>query len=158
MRTEIIVVDNFYADPLAVRTYALQQDYYFPYECRDDVIAGRAQCTWMASRFKEWYRCPFKSARGLVERLSSITCETVDVRYWRASFPILADGRPAPDHAGKSNRGCVWNCCFHSKPDNGQRLGEGVHNHVTDTWNSVGPDGWAGLDLSQRGRGRLVAG
>ena len=54
MRTEIIVVDNFYADPLAVRTYALQQDYYFPYECRDDVIAGHAQCTWMASRFKEW--------------------------------------------------------------------------------------------------------
>jgi hypothetical protein len=31
------------------------------------------------------------------------------------------------------------------KPDNGQQLGEGVHNHVVDGWNAVGPEGWAGL-------------
>jgi hypothetical protein len=42
-------------------------------------------------------------------------------------------------------RTCLWNCCFHVKPDNRQKLGDGVHNHVTDTWNSVGPDGWAGI-------------
>jgi hypothetical protein len=31
------------------------------------------------------------------------------------------------------------------KLDSGQKLGDGVHNHVTDSWNSVGPDGWAGI-------------
>jgi hypothetical protein len=42
-------------------------------------------------------------------------------------------------------RSCFWNCCFHLKPETYQPLGEGVHNHVTDIWNSVGENGWAGL-------------
>jgi hypothetical protein len=145
MRTDVIIVDNFYDDPWAVRDYALKQEYYYPYEQAADVEAGRARWTWAASRFRPADECPFKSSGELVARLAEVTGEEVDLRHWRADCPTDDESRPARNLDAYPDRGCVWNCCFHCKPDNGQRLGDGVHNHVTDKWNGVGPDGWAGL-------------
>jgi hypothetical protein len=147
MRRDIIVVDNFYADPRAVREFALKQEYYYPYESDADIASGRKKFTWMCSRFKRAEECPFKSSPDLISTLAEITGEEIDMDYWNAVFPTTEEGKAAPNHTkGKgSNRGCIWNCCFHCKPDNGQKLGDGVHNHVTDTWNSVGINGWAGI-------------
>ena len=70
--------------------------------------------------------------------------ERIDLDHWRAEFPVDADFRPIVT-PGVQPATCLWNCCFHVKPDNGQKLGQGVHNHVTDGWNAVGRDGWAGI-------------
>ncbi len=145
MRTETIIVENFYAEPAAVREYALAQEYYYPYEDAEDVRAGRRPFTWMASRFKEAGDCPFKSSADLIAQFERITGEAVDLDHWNGQFPTSLDGRPHPSFQSKVDRTCLWNCCFHCKPDNGQELGDGVHNHVTDTWNGVDIHGWAGI-------------
>jgi hypothetical protein len=145
MRTDIIVVDEFYADPGSVRNYALKLDYYYPYESTEAVASGRERPTWMASRFQSARDCPFKSSTHLISALAELTGEPIDIAYWNADFPVTLDGTASPLHRQKADRGCLWNCAFHCKPDNKQQLGDGVHNHVTDTWNGVGVNGWAGL-------------
>jgi hypothetical protein len=70
--------------------------------------------------------------------------ESIDVEHWRGDYPVDAASKPIA-MPGAGIHTCLWNCCFHVKPENDQRLGDGVHNHVTDSWNSVGPDGWAGI-------------
>lgn len=145
MRTETIVVDNFYADPARIRAHALALKYYLPYETAEDVTAGSRRATWMASRFRPAHECPFKSSEELVARLEELTGEEIDLEYWRADFPLREDGTPSPDHRLATRRGSLWNCCFHCKPETGQPLGVGVHNHVVDTWNQVGPHGWSGV-------------
>jgi len=144
LRTGTIIVENFYADPDAVRDYALVQKYYYPYE-RDDQIEGGKPFTWMASRFKDADACPFKSSDELIRQLERITGEQIDLDHWRANFPVGPDGRPRYDFRSSIHRSCVWNCSFHCKPDNGQQVGSGVHNHVTDGWNGVDIHGWAGI-------------
>jgi hypothetical protein len=144
MRTTILAVDGFYADAMAVRAYALRQRYYCPYQPNSDVLSGRAAVKWVASWFREFDRCPFKSSRSLVARLSDITGDEVDLEHWRLSFPITDEGKASPTCEGLTHS-CLWNCCFHLKPATDQELGEGVHNHVTDVWNAVGPNGWTGL-------------
>jgi hypothetical protein len=143
-RRSIVVIEGFYRDPEAVREYALRQPYYLPYEDERDVEPGRRIATWWASRFREADDCPFKSSHDLIDALEHAVGEPIDMAHWCASFPLQVDSKPLP-HLGSGLRTCLWNCCFHVKPDNGQQLGAGVHNHVTDTWNSVGPEGWAGI-------------
>jgi hypothetical protein len=143
-RRSVVVIEDFYRDPCAVRDHALRQPYYLPYEDERDVEAGRRRATWSASRFREADDCPFKSSLALIDALEQAVGESIDMAHWRASFPLMADGKPAP-HVARAPHSCLWNCCFHVKPDNGQTLGAGVHNHVTDGWNSVGPHGWAGI-------------
>jgi hypothetical protein len=138
----MVVVDNLYADPDKVRAWALGQEFYTPYEDPAAVRAGTAIPTWWASRSRPAADCPFKSSGALLDRLERAVGERIDMRHWTAGYPTLPDGRPAPVGRGD---GCLWNCCFHVKPANGQRLGDGVHNHVTDSWNGVGADGWAGI-------------
>lgn len=145
MRTETLIIDNFYADPEAVRRYALAQTFYYPYEQDADVESGRTPATWMASRFKPYKECPFKSSDDLVTALERMTGEEVDREHWQADFPVGLDGRPQHDFMNPVDRSCLWNCSFHVKPDNGQQLGDGVHNHVVDRWNGVGINGWAGI-------------
>jgi hypothetical protein len=140
----IVVVEGLYQDPHAVRDFALLQPYYLPYENEAEVRSGRRRASWWATRFKQHGNCPFKSSARLVEVLEDSVGEAIDMDHWRASFPLDVDSKPLPD-LGTGARSCLWNCCFHVKPDNGQELGAGVHNHVTDQWNSVGPDGWAGI-------------
>src|SRR5438445_13338271 len=126
MRADTIVVNNFYSSPMNIREYALEQDYYYPYEADADIVSGRRRATWMASRFKRWDECPFKSSEELMTRLEELTGETIDLGHWRADFPIDDAGKPAANYLQARNRTCLWNCCFHCKPDNGQQLGDGV--------------------------------
>lgn len=143
-RRSIVVVEDLYQDPHAVREFALQQPYYLPYEDETEVQSGHRRASWWATRFKQHNDCPFKSSAQLVEVLEESVGEAIDMEHWRASFPVDVHSKPLLD-LGTETRTCLWNCCFHVKPDNGQELGAGVHNHVTDRWNSVGPDGWAGI-------------
>ncbi|MBT0769065.1 hypothetical protein KIH74_09020 [Kineosporia sp. J2-2] len=142
-RTSIVVVDDFYRDPLAIRDHALGRSFYTPYESDEDVASGRRP-TWWASRFEEAGDCPVKSSKALTSALEDACGETIDRSHWEASYPRDGSSRPLPG-ADPATRGCLWNTSFHVKPDNGQVLGDGVHNHVTDDWNGVGPDGWAGI-------------
>jgi len=142
MRANVIVADDFYADPDAVRAYALSLDYYYPYQDRERVSGGEPP-SWYASRFLEASSCPFKSSATLLDRLAALTGETVEIEHWKRSYPTTPDGRAA--RAATIDDTCLWNCSFHVKPDRPQPLGEGVHNHVTDVWNAVGVNGWAGI-------------
>ena len=143
-RREIVVVDDFYRDPCAVRAHALRQSFYPPYEDEDDVRAGRARATWWATRFRDADCCPVKGSAALIDALERATGEPIDLAHWRAPYPVDGASKPVPPAPGQL-ASCLWNCAFHVKPDNGQRLGDGVHNHVTDQWNGVGPQGWAGI-------------
>ena len=143
-RRSIVVIENFYADAHAIRAYALRQHFYTPYQDEQDVDSGRVRATWWASAFREADECPFKSSQRLIEALERAVGEPIDLEHWRASFPLDGNSKPTR-RAVTVGQTCVWNCCFHVKPDNGQRLGDGVHNHVTDSWNSVGGQGWAGI-------------
>ena len=145
MRADVIIVDNFYGDLEGVRKYALTLNYYYPYEPDASVAAGEMAPTWMASEFKSSDECPFKSSPELIATLEYFTGERINMDHWNAGFPTTDEGKPAPGLKNYPERGCVWNCAFHCKPENGQQLGDGVHNHVTDVWNGVGIDGWAGL-------------
>jgi hypothetical protein len=144
MRTSVIVVENFYADPHAVRDYALRQRYYYPYQPDADVRSGRARFSWMSSWFKPAAECPFKSSAALIQRLERVTGDRIDMDHWNRGFPITGEGKADPACA-EVPHSCLWNCAFHFKPEVYQPLGEGVHNHVTDRWNGVGQDGWSGL-------------
>lgn len=142
-RRSVVVVEGFYQDPHAVRRYALKQRYYTPYQDCEAVRSGREQPAWLATVFQRFDECPFKSSQRLVKALEEAVQEKIDMEHWRATFPVDKDSKPLPSQSPRPT--CLWNCCFHVKPENGQQLGEGVHNHVTDGWNSVGPEGWAGL-------------
>lgn len=144
MRKSIVVVDEFYRYPDAVRRYALASEFYHPYQSQLQLDSGTPS-SWMSTRFLEAKECPFKSSDVLLLRLEEITGEQIDQEYWQRSFPLDLEGRAAVGCEDAPTRGCLWNCAFHVKPRTGQQLGEGVHNHVTDIWNSVGADGWAGL-------------
>lgn len=139
MRKTMVIAENFYRDLGAVRDYALRAEWYTPYG------DGGRRPSWLSTRYQTAAECPFKSSSFLIETLEQLTGDRIDLDDWKATFPTRPDGRahltgqPHPP-------GTLWNCSFHFKPAwNRQQLGEGVHNHVTDDWNGVGEDGWAGL-------------
>ncbi len=140
----MVVIDEFYANPDAVRSYALDQAYYTPYQDLAEVHSGRLAATWWTSQYRSADDCPFKSSQTLVRALEEAVREPIDMVHWRAPFPFGPKGRPAATRP-RDGYGCVWNCSFHVKPDNGQQLGQGIHNHVTDQWNACGAQGWAGI-------------
>jgi hypothetical protein len=144
-RRSIVVVEDFYEDAPAVRDYSLRQSYYLPYEEDEEVEAGRRWATWWATRFKSFEECPFKSSETLMEALEDAVGERIDMDRWRAPFPIDARSYKPLGNQQDGFRSCLWNCSFHVKPENRQKPGDGIHNHVVDSWNSVGPDGWAGI-------------
>lgn len=144
MRKSLVIVESFYDDPGGIREYALGQRYYYPYQADAEVASGRLRPSWLTSWFKKARDCPFKSCQALIEKLNDVTGEEVDMDYWNLDFPVDAEGKAAK-HCTAVTRSCLWNCCFHLKPETRQDLGEGVHNHVTDSWNSVGDHGWAGI-------------
>jgi LPS sulfotransferase NodH len=144
-RPDVLVASNFYSDPVAVREYALRQEYFLPYQSQSAVDSGRQQPTWLTSRFKASGGCPFKSCEKLIRRLEELTGEPIDRDYWFADFPADVEGKPVPHYRLLVDRGCYWNCSFHCKLESRRVAGAGVHNHVIDTWNPVGFDGWAGV-------------
>lgn len=144
MRRTVIIVDDFYADPMSVARFGKGQRYYFPYQSEEDVERRLVRPSWMTSWFNKACECPFKSSRALMRRLEWATGEPIDLQHWTGAFPITSEGK-ADSSAIQQASTCLWNCCFQVKLANRQELGEGVHNHVTDVWNNVGADGWAGL-------------
>jgi hypothetical protein len=143
MRTDVIVVNNFYKNPDAVRAYALAQPYYYPYQMRAAIESGKEQPTWQSTFFKPAEECVFKSSEALITRLEQLTRERVDRAHWNRGFPVDAAQNLLPGYH-KIERSCRWNCSFHVKYKK-HEIGTGVHNHVTDYWNSVGRFGWTGL-------------
>lgn len=135
MKRDLIIADEFYDDPDAVVRHAHSLEYVYPYW---------PDRQWEASRFRSAKDCPFKSSEALIAKLEWLTGERVDRAHWDLDFPLDERGYLRPDYQSHE-RSCLWNCCFHAKYHRGQRLGEGVHNHVVDGWNSVGEDGWTGL-------------
>ncbi|WAS92936.1 hypothetical protein [Nannocystis punicea] len=145
MRRDVIVVDDFYADPAAVVRHARGLEYVYPYAQPGTDREGCPR-TWFASRYRSANECPFKSSAALISRLQALTGELVDVAAWRMEFPIDENGYPRSDHRLVHPKSAWWNCCFHLKLDVKQELGGGVHSHTDhDSWNPVGLDGWAGL-------------
>lgn len=138
MKKDIIIAENFYKDPYKVREYALHElsfDRYLPYGSEH----------WYANNFKEWHDCPFKSSESLIKNLEFLTGEELDRENWqrtRPKHPHDNDGKRNHEEPKKSPK---WNCTFHIKPLTGQRLGDCVHNHVTDWWNSLEYNDWVGL-------------
>jgi hypothetical protein len=149
MRTGTLMVDNFYADPAAVRRYALAQSYYYPYEQGNGLLPGQPSQVWMATRFKTAKECPFKSNGDLIAALERITGERVDRSRWHADFPIDDAGRPQPGFLTVLDRSCLWNCSFHVILSTPHGHVQDVHDHAVDGWNGVDIDGWTGVvDLS----------
>lgn len=144
-RRSIIVIDNFYHDPYAIRNYALKQSYYTPYQDEEAVYAGRVRATWWASRFRRYEDCPFKSSKRFINALENAVGEPIDMNDWCAPYPVNLASKPELSST-ESPHSSLWNCCFHVKPDNNQRLGDGIHSHTdADSWNAAGTDGWAGI-------------
>lgn len=121
---DILIVDNFYEDPDAVRTYALGLEYvqyakeWFSsaLEIRDNPLKGRG------------VRLAHRQIR---ERLSAIVGSEADEETW--------------DSAGDG-----WNGAFHYKLSRGlgrylaPMMGSTIHNHVGRD-EDVRPGGWSGL-------------
>jgi hypothetical protein len=143
-RQSIVVVEDFYSDPHEVRAYALHQPYYLPYQDAALIQSGAQQAIWWSSWYKPYKHCPFKSSPHLIERLEQAIGERIDMDGWKAQYPVDECSKPVHGKVD-SRRACLWNCSFHVKLNCRQKLGEGVHNHVTDPWNSVGRNGWAGI-------------
>jgi len=137
MQKDIIVIDNFYSDPFKVREYALNElknNSYFPYGNQE----------WKATKTKKYNNCPFKNSTSLINNLEEIINEKIDIENWRLDYPehgTIEDNT----HSRNFIKSAKWNCAFHIKPITNQKLGCGVHNHVTDIWNGVGEEGWVGL-------------
>jgi hypothetical protein len=141
MKRNIIIADDFYAEPDAVARYAMTQNYCTPYNKSPN---NPNTILWRTSRFKEATQCPFKSSEALIAKLEFLTGERIDLKKWQLSFPTDALGLPAPGYE-KQPRSAWWNCAFHVK-HHPQELGEAVHNHTEgDPWNAAGADGWAGI-------------
>jgi hypothetical protein len=156
MRRDIIVADNFYEDPDAIAQYALSLEYMFPYNKPEDELDGKP-IPWRTSKFQKAASCPIKSSKVLIDRLEFLTGERINLDYWNLDFPVDQLGYPVPEFE-KINRGCWWNCAFHVKHLDSQRLGEGVHSHTDrDIWSAVGINGWVGLIYLNR-NGDLRAG
>jgi hypothetical protein len=137
MQKDIIIVENFYEDPFKVRDYALNElknNSYLPY----------GSPTWKATKTKKWNECPFKSSDILIQNIETIINEKIDIDLWRSDYPEHGSNEDNL-HSVEFEKNSKWNCVFHIKPITGQKLGHGVHNHVTDVWNGVGEDGWVGL-------------
>jgi hypothetical protein len=139
MRKSFVIAENFYADLDAVRQHALAAEWYAPYGDPGERVS------WQSTMFRSAQDCPFKSSAALIDTLQALTGDQVDMDDWKADFPVDESGA-AVVPPGEVPAGTLWNCAFHFKPEwNRQVVGQGVHNHVTDVWNGVGIDGWAGL-------------
>jgi hypothetical protein len=136
MDKNIIIIENFYEDPLKIRDYALNElknNYYLPYGVDN----------WRSTQFKEHDRCPFKSSTDLISKLESATEEQVDIEDWNRSRP--PHGEDNEQNFIEPRQSPKWNCTFHFKPINNEKPGAHVHNHVTDCWNGLDYNDWVGL-------------
>lgn len=146
-RRSIIVIDDFYSDPGSVREWALSQDFYYPYSVKngDPGDPDADMKTWQTTWYRTYEMCPFKSNKILVECLEDAVGEQIDMDNWKAPYPVNNRSKPINAASIAAGKACLWNCSIHVKPEIGQQVGHGIHNHVTDRWNGVGANGWAGI-------------
>jgi len=154
MKRDIIVVDNFYENPDAVRKYAvnrLKNNSYSPFVLPEQQVPGH-KTDWKTTCFQESKDCPFKSSKELIEKLQLITNEQIDLDSWNATYPtnekgeFLVTASEAVEGMRSGKYSSKWNCCFHWKAHQGHALGQGVHTHSNnDAWSNVMDNGWAGL-------------
>lgn len=137
-RRSIVVIDDFYEDPNSVREYALNQKWFLPYL---DKAADKPE-RWSSSVYKQYNQCPFKSSAPMIEQLEYAVNESIDMQHWNGAFPT--DARGLAVGKSRDHNTCFWNCMFHVKHTQHDEA-KGVHNHVVDSWNSVGNNGWAGI-------------
>lgn len=139
MRSEIIIVDDFYPDPMKVRNYALSVKWQGPY----DNVSGQLtpptipleDDTWKTSS-NDFIRNTVFNSEKMIRVLESITNDEIDRESWFK--------RPAP-----------WNSQFHVKMlddfqggynQDHQSTGQnGIHNHTHDPYNGTGANGWAAI-------------
>lgn len=137
MKKDIIIVDDFYENPIEVRQYALKELREKAYRPYNDEPSS-----WFATPFKESKDCPFKSSKELISKLEFLIGETIDLEHWNSTFDPYFNG----EVSSKSTR---WNCCFHFKPIcPTEKPGNRVHTHCVNpknSWNNVGYKNWAGL-------------
>jgi len=135
IRRSIIVVENFYTDPDSVRDHALALEYYWPYPNWQ---------YWQTSTYKPFHFCPFKSSSIIIKCLEDAVGEKIDMEHWKANYPVNDYSQPIKEHPD-AKHACLWNGSFHAKFNSGVSPAEVVHNHVIDSWNPCGENGWAGI-------------
>jgi hypothetical protein len=140
MQKDVIIIENFYENPLEIRGYALKElkeNYYLPYQDNPP--------TWYSTAYKESNICPFKSSKSLVTTFEKIIGEKIDLEHWNSAWNPNCDGNKTP----VSEKSTRWNGSFHFKPICPlEKPGNRVHTHCVNpknTWNNVGHNNWAGL-------------
>jgi len=117
----VLVIDDFYNDPVAIRKLALSTQYI--------KYAG----TWFASALwvkggvplegKDYFKGFRHGDDEVIQKLSSLICADIDMQSWKT----MGDG---------------WNGAFHYKLANSLTRGDGIHHH----WKPFDvPYGWSGL-------------
>jgi hypothetical protein len=135
----VIVVDDFYPDPLAVRGLALSKP-FFQYkpplaeQVGEEVAASYAdpRPVWLSTALLRYLgqkvRHPesgFRHATSEVRQaLSDVVGESIDLKTW-------------------SETGDWWNGAFHLQFEAGNQVHRVVHHHFRD--GDVTPRGWSGL-------------
>lgn len=124
LRSGLLVIEPFYADPDRVRTFALGCDYESPYR----QATGRYEPTQVEDSYQEpTDRWRTSTDRHLTDEtramLEAAIGSPIDRQHWR--------------------EGTRWNGRFQIKLEGMD--GFGAHNHVDDGWNGVGQHGWCGI-------------
>lgn len=110
-----IVIDNFYDDPMLVRKYALNCDYYYYGESAS--AQERKEVSWLSSFREQRY---FQQA--VKQKFEAILSEKIDESHWYL--------------------GTLWNGTFQCKLDNSK---QGIHNHAMNIGNGCGSEGWTAI-------------
>ncbi len=136
MRTETIIIDDFYPDPMKVRNYALSIKWGSPFAAVEKTAPPGAlppdDGTWKTSD-NDYIENTVFHREKMIRVLETITGDEIDRDTWF--------NRPAP-----------WNGQIHVKNlddspvlQPGQFNRNGIHNHVHDPYNNTGKDGWAAI-------------
>lgn len=135
----VIIHDNFYPDPYAIREIALQQEYFqykppLPEPSAENVVARQdtPAPVWMSSSLLRYFgktvadpQPGYRHATAEVRhRLAGIVGEHIDTDTW--------------DDAGD-----WWNGAFHLQYDTKGKDHGAIHHHYKD--GDVVPRGWSGL-------------
>ena len=137
MKKNIIVVDDFYTNPDAVREFALKLQYSLYYDkdsgSSEDQTYVRSSKVWFTTPIAQLMQSYFKSEE-MVGALESLIGSKIDREHWQL-----------PVH---------WNGAFHVKnhrdgigPDHARYhpdIGSGIHHHVGGV-HAVGSSGWSGV-------------
>ena len=117
----IILVDNFYDDPIAIRNLALSTQ-YIQY-ARNWFTSALWVKAGVLLKGKDYFKGYRYNDDAVVRKLSDVVGAEIDMQSWET----MGDG---------------WNGAFHYKLANSLTRGDGIHHH----WKPLDvPYGWSGL-------------